>query len=81
MDLYHKNQKETIDEEWRTGIPDKNRCKVKVQLSNGDEIFAYFYADKGQLFGMLGGSTHFWNSETHKPIYNVTHYKMLKDAK
>jgi len=79
MDLFFGDMTETIDEEWKTGIPDTDRCKVKVKLSNGNEKFAYFYADKARINAMIGESAHFWHSQTHEPLYNVTHYKMLKN--
>lgn len=79
MDLYFGDQIEEAHEEWREGNPNIDKCKVKVKLSEGGECFAYFYSDMASFCAKIGiKPSYYWHSNTHEPLYDVTHYKILK---
>ncbi len=83
MDLIHGKKTEE-DGDW---IPFINanqlhnaRDKVKVKLSNGNNVFAYFYRDKGGFINDYTQDTsYFWDCQTKEPLFNVTHFKYLKE--
>lgn len=83
MDLFHGNQTEELGE-WKEtdkALPDVPKaCKVKAKLSCGGEVFAYFYKDQAIWVEKHGQKrSYFWNSKTHEPLFNVTHWKSLKE--
>ncbi len=83
MDLYHCNQTEEIGE-WKPiekGLPETKEkgIKVKVKLTNGMELFAYFYPDKCHWIATYGQEPcHFWSCITHEPMFDVMEWKSLK---
>ncbi len=55
-------------------------AKVKVRLSDQTELFAYFYPDKCQWIENYGKKpSYFWNCSTKEPLFNVTHWRTLKE--
>lgn len=55
--------------------------KVKVKLNDNRECFAFFYPDKMSWIAFYGEKpAYFWNSKTKEPLFNVTHWKYLKQS-
>ncbi len=84
MDLFHGYQNEVVEGDWNK-ISEKDpefkseSGKVRVKLHNGNETFAYYYKDKCMHAAKSYKPTHFWNSNTHEPIYDVSEWIYLKD--
>jgi len=58
----------------------EDRDKVKVKQENGDEKYAYFYRDfVGFIQNYIKKSSYFWDCQTQEPLFNVTHFKYLKE--
>ena len=55
-------------------------CKVKIKSANGEEKFAYYYPDKAIGFSKYGITpSYFWDCKTKDQLFNVTHWKNLKE--
>lgn len=83
MDLIYGKKRED-DSDWIPFInPNQlhdDRDKVKVKLANGNDVMAYFYRDKGGFINDYTKDTsHFWDCQTEEPLFNVTHFKYLKE--
>ena len=82
MDVFHRNRIAEMGE-WFNFPENKPRSdsdKVKVRLSDENEIYAYYYADKAQWIAKYGYKpSYFWDSKTHEPLLNVTSWKYLEE--
>lgn len=80
MDLFEGKRTEEIGEwhDFSKSSPKLKKDKVKIKCQNGDECFAYYYEDRGLSSLHENSRSHFWHTETHEPIHNVTHWKYLK---
>jgi len=57
-----------------------DKDKVKVKQENGAERYAYFYRDFGGFIQhYIKKSSYFWDCKTREPLFNVTHFKYLKE--
>jgi hypothetical protein len=83
MDLFHGHMIEEVDGPWisvEKSLPDCKHTKVKAKLNNGDEVYAYFYADKAIKFNIFGIiPCHFWHCMSRDQLFNVTDWKYLKE--
>ncbi len=84
MDLFHGNKTEEVEGPWNdveNGLPKCDSEKVKVKLSTGNEILAYFYSDGCywiEKYGKKG--SYFWDCQTKEPLLNVEKWKHLKSV-
>lgn len=85
MDLFYAHLTEEEPGPWNeieNGLPniDSKGCKVIVKLSDMSETFAYFYPDKASWGAQYGiKPAFFWSCITREPLFNVTHWKKLKE--
>lgn len=60
-------------------LPTKD-WKYKVKTDQDEELYCYFYLDSISWIAFYGLKTcHWWNCRTKEAVYNVTHWKGLKD--
>lgn len=82
MDLYFGHQKEVVEGLWNDvneSLPKKRNCKVRVKTIDGNETFAYFFADKCNFGPFVTHKSYFWQCVTKEELMNFTHWKDLKD--
>jgi len=89
MDLFWARYSEEVEGHWNE--IDKNYqntfpkitgkgAKVKVKLSDDAETFAYYYPDQAIWISSYGFKpSYFWDCISKEPLFNVTHWKYLKE--
>ncbi len=78
MDLFHADE-DPIVKDWidvNNQFPNETIGLFRVKLNDSSEINAYFFMDKASTLclGMGIKSSYWWDKQSKKPIYNVTHW-------
>jgi len=84
MDLFFANHTELEEGDWKDvkHSPKHLYCKVMAKLKDGSMVCAYFYTDAASWIMRYGAkSCSYWHSQTHEPLFDVTHWKLLMEKR